>query len=108
MTAPKDPGFDRLRRRAADPVDDLPVVTGAVPDTDGKRALFSAAAQKPSFGSVSLTCSSCGERSVVSARQALRLATPSVHLPFVRSAPWSWMRCPACGRRTWVDVMIQL
>ncbi|HEY5031613.1 MAG TPA: hypothetical protein VIJ54_04000 [Actinomycetes bacterium] len=108
MTARKDPGFDRLRRRTPDPLDDVPVVTGAVPDTDGKRALFSAAEQRPSFGSVSLTCSSCGERSVVSARQAMRLAVPSVHLPFVRSAPWSWMRCPACGRRTWVDVTIQL
>ena len=108
MTVPKDPGFDRLRRRSPDPVEDLQVLAGSVPDTDGKRALFSAAEQKPSFGSVSLTCSSCGERSVVSARQALRLAVPSVHLPFVRATPWSWMRCPACGRRTWVDVMIQL
>ena len=108
MTAPKDPGFDRLRRRTPDPLDDVPVVTGVVPDTDGKRALFSAAEQRPSFGSVCLSCSSCGERSVVSARQAMRLAVPSVHLPFVRSAPWSWMRCPACGRRTWVDVTIQL
>lgn len=108
MTAPKDIGFDRLRRRTADALDDIPVSTGAVPDTDGKRALFSAAEQKPSFGSVSLTCSSCGERSVVSARQALKLAVPSVHLPFVRTAPWSWMRCPACGRRSWVDVTIQL
>ena len=108
MTAPRDPGFDRLRRRTPDPMDDVPVVTGAIPDTDGKRALFSAAEQRPSFGSVSLTCSSCGERSVVSARQAMRLAVPSLHLPFVRSAPWSWMRCPACGRRTWVDVTIQL
>ena len=108
MSTRKDPGFDRLRRRTPDPVDDIPVATAAVPDTDGKRALFSAAEQKPSFGSVSLTCSSCGERSVVSARQAVKLAVPSVHLPFVRSAPWSWMRCPACGRRTWMDVAIQL
>jgi hypothetical protein len=108
MTAPKDPGFDRLRRRTADPLDEVPVGSGAVPDTDGKRALFSAAEQKPSFGSVSLTCSSCAERSVVSARQALRLAVPSVHLPFLRTAPWSWMRCPACGRRTWVDATVQL
>jgi hypothetical protein len=108
MSGPRDPGFERLRRRSPDLVDDVSAVTGAVPDTDGKRALFSAAEQKPSFGSVTLTCSSCGERSVVSARQALRLAVPSVHLPFLRSTPWSWMRCPACGRRTWIDVMIQL
>jgi hypothetical protein len=106
--APKNPGFDRLRKRSADAADDVPVVTAAVPDTDGKRALFSAAEQKPSLGSVSLTCSSCGERSVVSARQALRLAVPSVHLPFIRPTPWSWMRCPACGKRTWIDVVIQL
>jgi predicted RNA-binding Zn-ribbon protein involved in translation (DUF1610 family) len=108
MSGRSDPGFDRLRRRTPDGVDDLVVINQAVPDTDGKRALFSAAEQKPSFGSVSLTCSSCGERSIVSARQALRLAVPSVHLPFLRQTPWSWMRCPACGRRTWVDVTIQL
>ena len=108
MSVPKDPGFDRLRRRSPDLVDEVPAVTAAVPDTDGKRALFSAAEQRPSFGSVSLTCSSCLERSVVSARQAVRLAVPSVHLPFLRQAPWSWMRCPACGRRTWVDVTIQI
>ncbi len=108
MSAPREPGFERLRRRSPDPVDDLAVVTAAVPDTDGRRLLFSAAEQKPSFGSVTLTCSSCGQRSVVSARQALRLAVPSVHLPFLRSSPWSWMRCPACGHRTWLDVTIQL
>ena len=108
MSRPRDPGFERLRRRSADPVEDVPAATGAVPDTDGKRALFSAAEQKPSFGSVTVACSQCGERSVVSARQALRLAVPSVHLPFLRSTPWSWMRCPACGRRTWVDLTIQL
>ena len=108
MTVPKDPGFDRLRRRTPDPLDDVTVASGAVPDTDGKRALFSAAEQKPSFGSVSLTCSACGERSVVSAREALRLAVPSVHLPVLRATPWSWMRCPACRRRTWMDVAIQL
>ena len=108
MSGPKDPGFDRLRRRSADPVEDVAGLAGAVPDTDGKRALFSAAEQKPSFGSVTVVCSDCGQHSVVSARQALRLAVPSVHLPFLRSTPWSWMRCPACGRRTWVDVTIQL
>jgi len=108
MSQRPEVGFDRLRRRSADPVDDVTVVTGSVPDTDGKRALFSAAEQRPSFGSVTVTCSACGERSVVSARQAVRLALPSVHLPLVRSAPWSWMRCPACGRRTWVEATIQL
>ena len=108
MSQRPDPGFDRLRRRSPDPVDDVAVATGSVPDTDGKRALFSAAEQRPSFGSVRVTCSSCGERSVVSARQALRLAVPSLHLPLLRSAPWSWMRCPACGLRTWVEASIQL
>ena len=50
MTVPKDPGFDRLRRRTPDPVDDVTGASGAVPDTDGKRALFSAAEQRPAFG----------------------------------------------------------
>ena len=41
-------------------------------------------------------------------RQLVSLALPSVHLPFVRRGHPSWMRCPACSRRTWVKVVITL
>ncbi len=41
-------------------------------------------------------------------RQLLMLALPSLHLPFVRRGYPSWMRCPACDRRTWVKVVLTL
>ncbi len=106
-----DAGFDRLRRRAPVTDDEPVVVTDAVRDHEGKRALFSAAdlvAAAPAFGSLTIDCSACHERTVVSAQQALRLSVPSLHLPLLRRAPWSWMRCPACRRRTWVEVHVQL
>lgn len=108
MTQGKDPGFDRLRRRQPDVVDEPLVTAGDVPDQEGKRALFSAADQPAATGGVTIECSSCGARSVVSARQAVRLALVSVHLPLLRREHASWMRCPACGRRTWVHLEIQL
>ena len=99
MTARRTPGFERLPGRAAD---------DGRPDADGKRALFSTAEQPPTFGSVTVACSSCRERTVVSIGRAARLAVPSFHLPLLRPAPWSWMRCPACGRMSWVTVSVQL
>ena len=103
--------FDRLRPRTADVASD-PVISAAQADQQGKRALFSAAgddAEPPaSTGAVIVTCGDCGERSVLSPAQALRHAVPSFHLPFLKREKWSWMQCPACGRRTWVDVSIQL
>jgi hypothetical protein len=102
MSSRRSPGFDRLRPRT--PSAPRP----GVPDSEGKRALFSAEEAAPPFGSVTIACSSCGEHSVVGLGQAVRLALPSVHLPFLRPAPWSWMRCPACGGMHWVDVTVHL
>jgi hypothetical protein len=103
--------FDRLRPRSADAPTD-PVGVGAPSDQEGKRALFSAsgeAAVPPaSAGAVVVTCGDCGERTALTPAQALRYAVPSLHLPILKRDKWSWMRCPACGRRTWVDVTIQL
>ena len=45
---------------------------------------------------------------MVSLLRALRLAVPSLHLPGLRPAPWSFMRCPACGRMAWVSLSVQL
>lgn len=106
-----DPGFDRLRRRPPATADEPGPVTDAIRDQEGKRALFSAAdlaEATPAFGSLTVDCSACRERTVVSAQQALRLALPSLHFPLLRRAPWSWMRCPACRQRTWVEVHVQL
>jgi hypothetical protein len=106
VTSGGSAGFDRLRPRTAERVRP-PDVTP--PDQEGRRALFSAD-QRPegTFGAVTVDCSSCGVQSVVSAGQALRLAVPSLHLPFVRRDYWSWMRCPACQTRTWVRLDLKL
>jgi hypothetical protein len=99
--------LDRVAPRAPGP--DPAAVPDVVPDADGKRALFSA--QEPGtapLGAVVVACSSCGERTVVSARRALGLLVPSLHLPLLRPAPWSYLRCPACRRLSWVELTVRL
>lgn len=94
-------GFDRLRPRRPGPA--------VVPaDPLGRRALYSVAEQAPALGAVTIDCSSCGLTSVVTPRALLGLAVPSLHLPIVRRGHSSWMRCPACRRRTWVRVGLRL
>ena len=99
-------GFDRLRPRTPEATQlgeyDAPH------DTAGKRALFSAADAPPAAGSVSVECSRCAEHTVLSLAQALRASVPSLHLPMLRRDYPSWMRCPACGRRTWVRLSVHL
>ncbi len=90
--------FDRVRSRSAEEPGATPV------DVQGKSALFSGAAVTPSLGSVAITCSQCHLATVVSYGRAVKLAMPSVHLPFVRRSYPSWMRCPACGERHWVSI----
>jgi hypothetical protein len=100
-------GFDRLRRRRV-----VPKVTEArvdrPVDPQGRRSLFSVSRQPPPLGAVTVSCSSCGQTSVVTPQSLLRLALPSVHLPFLRRGHPSYMRCPTCGRRTWVRLGLQL
>jgi hypothetical protein len=100
-----DQGFDRLRRRGPGGH-----VEPAAPLTDpqGRRALYSVAEQAPALGAVSIECSSCHQASVVTPRGLVGLAVPSVHLPWLRRGHGSWMRCPSCGRRTWVRVGLRL
>jgi len=90
--------FDRVRTRAVSDPSVAPV------DVQGKSALFSGAAVSPSLGSVAITCSECHNATVVSYGRAVKLAVPSVHLPMVRRAYPSWMRCPACAERHWVRI----
>jgi hypothetical protein len=101
-------GLDRVRPRTADATPTAP--TTEIRDADGKRALFSVAESEPApaFGSVTIECSSCHERSVLSPVRGLRVALPSVHLPFVRREHPSWLKCPACSHFSWVRVSIQL
>jgi hypothetical protein len=108
------PGTDFSRIPPVHTADDRPTVNEVQTDQDGKRSLFSATpAQVPvdsaaSFGAVVVSCSGCDERTVLSPAQALQLAVPSFHLPFIKKDHGSWMRCPSCKQRTWVSVEIQL
>ena len=109
MSAPREPGFDRLKPRAPR-ADAAPVGSDAIPDQDGKRALFSSQVEPATAapGSVTVTCSECEASTSVSVRQAALLAAPSIHLPFLRRGHGSYMRCPACGERTWVALSLHL
>jgi hypothetical protein len=100
-----DSGFDRLRPRSG-------TTAGAVPprvDPQGRQSLYSVpSGRPPAPGTLTISCSSCGAESVVTPRRLLMLALPSLHLPLVRRGYPSWMRCPACDRRTWVKVVLTL
>ena len=70
-------------------------------------ALFSAQQRQPFAGTFLVDCSVCRRETPVSPVQLVRAAMPfSLHLPLVRKYH-SFMRCPACGRRTWVRVRWQ-
>ncbi|HSV66060.1 MAG TPA: hypothetical protein VLJ59_09185 [Mycobacteriales bacterium] len=93
-------GLDRVRRRV-NGVRSLSTV-----DAEGKRALFSPTDARPAAGSVTLDCSSCGQRSTLTILQAARGMLPSLYLPLVRRYA-SWVRCPACRRRTWCRIRLR-
>ena len=101
-------GFDRLRRRAPVAKRSRPAVGKRPPDPQGRRSLYSVAEQPPPAGAITVACSRCGETSVATPRQVVGLALPSLHLPILRREHPSWMRCPACGRRTWVKLVLTL
>jgi hypothetical protein len=71
------------------------------PDPLGKRALFSVGARATGpLGTLTLECSSCRRESPVRLREI-----PSLAFPFWMTAPRkhpTYMRCPGCGRRTWL------
>jgi hypothetical protein len=111
MSTPQ--GFDRLRKRgdaAGGPGSSgTPTGAGALRlDPGGRGALFSVTEQPPAPGAVTVTCSDCEQTTAVSPRRLATLALPSVHLPLIRRDHPSWMRCPACGKRTWVKIVVTL
>jgi hypothetical protein len=116
--------FDRLRPRTPRPAGPSAVHAAPVShDAEGKRALFSSAAEtaSPGIGSAIVECSRCEERTVLGPAQAARAALPSLHLGLRvgrgsqvhevslggRDYP-TYMRCPACGRPSWVRFTIQV
>lgn len=101
-------GFDRLKPRT--PEASTAADLEQQHDTAGKRALFSATdADSPAAaGSVVIECSACSQRTVLTPTQALKAALPSIHLPLIKRDYPSWMRCPACEKRTWVRAIVTL
>jgi hypothetical protein len=97
-----------------DPVDDEPLASDdddlASRDPFGRMALFSSTESEPEPDPIEvlvLECSSCLAETPVSPFGLLRAALPvSVHLPLVKRYH-SFIRCPACGRRTWLRVRLR-
>lgn len=120
--------FDRLRVRAgeSEPGHPLPPAStiGVGRDAEGKRALFSATdpeAEVPNVGAVTIDCSRCGERTVMSPVAAVWTVFPSFLLSvtigrgerestlgLLRREHGAFMRCPACGRGSWTRLTIRL
>jgi hypothetical protein len=101
--------FDRLPSRW-DGAAGARSVSGGGADPDGRRVLFShdvSPAKPPLAGTVTVDCSACQEVTVLTTRQAVRAALPSLHLPLLKRNHPSWMRCPACGRHTWVRATVR-
>lgn len=70
--------------------------------TPDRWALYSSA-ERRSF-TCTVECSSCREETRVSYVELAALLFPvHFHLPLVRYYQ-SWLRCPACGKRTWCRV----
>lgn len=100
----KAPTFDRIRPAPSVQRGDPAVTEAREDDHQGKRVLFSGAAQPPSIGSVAIDCSRCKRRSVISFARLARLALPGVYLPIPGDSHRAWIRCPACDKRAWVSV----
>lgn len=65
-----------------------------------KHALYTKSEKRPH--TCTIECSSCREETRVNYIELAALLFPvHFHLPFVRYHQ-SWLRCPACGKRTWV------
>jgi hypothetical protein len=110
---PRRSGLDRIRPRAGASAseqsarDTPPLETGprAKQDPMGRAALYSSGPRQdqPLFGTFLVECSACRRETPVTAGDLLRLGIPSLHLLFLKRYP-SLMRCPACGRRTWLRI----
>ena len=71
-------------------------------EVPNKHTLYTKTERRP--GTCTIECSSCRDETRVSYLELAALLFPvHFHVPFLRYHQ-SWMRCPACGRRTWVRV----
>jgi hypothetical protein len=95
---PKPGSFDRIRPPEKS--------AAARVDPQGKQALFSGADNPPSLGSVAVDCAKCHRRSVISLTQMVQLSLPGVHAPVPGKGHRAFMKCPACGKRSWLGVTV--
>jgi uncharacterized protein with PIN domain len=69
-------------------------------EVPNKHSLYTQAERKPR--TLTIECSACREETRVSYLELAALMFPvHFHVPLVKYHH-SWMRCPSCGRRTWV------
>ena len=101
--SPASRGFDRIRPR-----NEVAPEHRVVEEPDRLRVLFSPPDVEPVLGGISISCSRCGATEVVSLTHFARLALPSLHVPVLRGEHPSFIRCPACNRRSWVKLEIRL
>ena len=72
--------------------------------TPGKHALYTDSERRS--GTVTVECSDCRDETRVSFIELAALCFPlHFHLPGMKYHS-SWMKCPACGRCTWVRIHI--
>jgi hypothetical protein len=100
VTEDRPPRMPRFPRTPVPSHDDL-----EQRDPLGRMALFSdPEPEAPSDEHLFVECSTCLKETPVSPLDLVKAAFPlSLHLPLIRRYH-SFMRCPACGRRTWVRV----
>jgi hypothetical protein len=112
--------FDRVRPRLVD----AELVQPMHQDVEGKRALFSTTEIfRPVTGpGIAIECSRCARETVLSLAAATRAMFPALHLSvgvtagdrettiglLRRRRHGSWLRCPSCGRGSWVRVTVRL
>ncbi len=71
-------------------------------DTPSKHALYTRSERRARTCTVE--CSDCREETRVNYLELAALLFPvHFHVPFLRYHH-SWLRCPACGKRTWVRI----
>ena len=99
----RQPSMDPLGKRALfeTPVEAPDDHLRSGPSRAGKDALYSTG--PPRTGTALVECGGCGVRSRIGlADVGLRLLTFSAWVPGRRHG--HWMRCPACGQRTWCSI----
>ena len=117
MTPSARSSFDRVRPRlvTAEP-------STSPRDAEGKRALFSSTeGDLPGAGSVTIECSRCEQRTVLSPLAAMRAAFPSLLLSvsvghgdrestvgLVRRHHGALLRCPACKHAAWARLSVRV